>query len=231
MLKYCLIKNLLQGNKTDFIAHVSSPENKNLDDVINAMIGEGSGLTRPQAMAYFEKLTQTIVQFVSEGHSVRTPLFCARPTITGLFHNKEDYFDVNQHEVKIRMSAGNRFRKLSSTIPLEKVEVNSQLPHINTFIDVASEQTNSLATAGSIAKIFGAKLKFDPTDLSQGVFFMSVNNPTMVSRAMTYSKITPKEVNFNIPKLESGEYILKVCAEARNKESLNSGKLNSFITI
>ena len=31
----------------------------NMNDVIDVMIADGIGLTRPQALAYFEKLTQT----------------------------------------------------------------------------------------------------------------------------------------------------------------------------
>jgi hypothetical protein len=90
MLKYALVENAMALDPSNCVAIVSSPESKNLDDVINFMVAEDTGLTRPQAMAYFEKLTQTILYFVGQGHSVATPLLRVRPTISGVLNNKSD---------------------------------------------------------------------------------------------------------------------------------------------
>ena len=83
MLKYCLSENSLTNEVTSYLAQVYCQENKKLDDIISYMIAEDTGLTRPQAMAYFEKLTQAVLHFAGEGHSISTPLFQVRPTITG----------------------------------------------------------------------------------------------------------------------------------------------------
>lgn len=231
MLKYCLVENLMTNKTAKFIAHVSSLEDKNLDDVIDFMLAEGSGLTRPLALAYFEKLTQTILHFMDEGHSVTTPLFRVRPTITGPFDSKEDKFDANRHEIKVRMTAGLRLRKSSYNTHLEKVEVTPQLPYVSSFYDASSEQKDTSATVGSIGIIVGKQLQFDPSDPSQGVFFVSVDHPQTAIRAKVYSKILPAEIHFNIPMLESGTYKIKVSAASRNEKSINSGVLKSIITI
>ena len=70
MLKYSLTENVLASNPNGCVAVVSGSETKDLNAVIDYMIAEGTGLTRPQAMAYFEKLTQTIEYFVGQGHRV-----------------------------------------------------------------------------------------------------------------------------------------------------------------
>ena len=66
MLQYALVENVMTTAPHNCIAVVSSPEVKGLNDVIDCMIAEGTGLTRPQAMAYFEKLTQTIEYFLGK---------------------------------------------------------------------------------------------------------------------------------------------------------------------
>ena len=78
MLKYSLTENVLAPTPNGCIAAISGSETRTLDDVINYMIAEGTGLTRPQAMAYFDKLTQTIEYFVGQGHRVK-PVY---PVIT-----------------------------------------------------------------------------------------------------------------------------------------------------
>ena len=52
MINYMLVENSITAEKETCYAVVSSPGTKNLDDIITHMIEEGSGLTRPQAMAY-----------------------------------------------------------------------------------------------------------------------------------------------------------------------------------
>lgn len=230
MIKYLLMKNRLLNDPSKCVAYVSSPVSKDLNDVITMMIAEGTGLTRPQAMAYFEKLTQTVIYFLEEGHSVITPLFKVRPTITGLFDSKEDNFDATRHQIQIRTSTGLRLRKLPAGIEVQKVEANSQIPIINTFIDAASEQKNAMATPESIGVILGNQLKFNTADMTQGVFFVSVTNPMTVVRAMVYSKVTPKEVHFNIPELEPGDYTIKVAAESNDKKSINTGYMKVVVT-
>ena len=54
MLKYCLVDNRLAKDEKNFVAMVSSPVTMTLDKLIDEMISEGTGLTRPQALAYFE---------------------------------------------------------------------------------------------------------------------------------------------------------------------------------
>lgn len=231
MLKYLLMKNPLVNDSSMFVAMVNKTGIKNLNDIITLMIAEGTGLTRPQALAYFEKLTQTVLYYLEEGYRISTPLFNIRPSITGLFNSKEDNFDSSRHQIKIRTTSGLRLRKFPLDIQVEKVEVNQQLPLINTFIDAASGQRNSSATPGSIGQIYGKQLQFNPSDLSQGVFFVSISNPHIVIRAMVYAHIFPKEVSFNIPDLESGDYTIKVSAASKDGKLINTGVMKDIITI
>ena len=54
MIKYALAKNQLAKNKPNYVANVSCMDNTTFDDLLNIMVEEGSGITRPQAIAVME---------------------------------------------------------------------------------------------------------------------------------------------------------------------------------
>lgn len=230
MLNYCLVKNPLNSDRANYIAYVSSLDTKNLDDVIDYMVAEGSGLTRPQALAYFEKLTQTMLRFVGEGHTVTTPLFRIRPSITGVFESRIDSFDPSRHHVNIRTSAGVRLRAFSENIKLKKTTVKSQDPVLNTFFDSETETNNKKATVGGIAVLHGKRLRFDPKDNQQGIFFSPVGSPKKEIRASSYSGVKPSEVYFLLPSLEQGAYFVIAKTKTKNSKFINIGKLSDPIT-
>ncbi|MDR0815107.1 MAG: DUF4469 domain-containing protein [Bacteroidales bacterium] len=231
MLKYALVENAMAVDPNSCVAIVSSPERKNLDDVINFMIAEGTGLTRPQALAYFEKLTQTVLYFVGEGHSVITPLVRVRPTVSGIFTDKRDNFDSSRHQVNIRSTSGFRLRDLETHIKLEKVNVATQIPVPEIFTDALTGEDNFWATSGGLGVLKGQLLKFDPEDVQQGVFFVPVNNPAVEIRAGVYSGIKPSEVHFQVPTLESGEYSVIVKSIPKTGKGLKRGELETVVNV
>jgi hypothetical protein len=62
MLKYFLISSALSTEKGSCYDSVTTVENLQMEDIINQMIEEGSGLTRPQAIAYYEKFSEVILK-------------------------------------------------------------------------------------------------------------------------------------------------------------------------
>ena len=177
MLKYVLVENGMTTEPYNCVAAVSSPEVKDLNDVIDFMIAEGTGLTRPQAMAYFEKLTQTVEYFVGQGHRVVTPLLRVKPSISGIFNDKKDFFDASRHRINIRTSSGQRLIELPTKIKMEKVEAASQAPVPQVFIDGSSQEINTSASPGGIGVLKGSLMKFDPSDSALGIFFIPAENP------------------------------------------------------
>jgi hypothetical protein len=231
MLKYVLVENAMAIDPSNCVAIVSSPESKSLDDVINFMVAEGTGLTRPQAMAYFEKLTQTVLYFVGQGHSVVTPLLRVRPTISGVFNNKSDSFDASRHHVNIRARAGSRLRDLETHIKLEKVKASTQTPIPDTFTDVLSGESNLYATPGGIGVLKGQLLKFDIEDVQQGIFFVPVNDPAAEIRVDACSGIKPSEIHFQIPALEAGDYSLVVKSIPKTGKNILKGELETILNV
>lgn len=218
MLKYCLVDNRLAKDEKNFVAMVSSPVTMTLDKLIDEMISEGTGLTRPQALAYFEKLMQATISFLDKGYCVSTPFFVARPTIKGVFNSAKEQFDPEKHQINISFRSGKKLQKSAAAFYLEKVDLNIYQPILYDYFDAATLTKNSIAIPGGIGTLEGKHLFFDREDLSLGVFFIPVNNPEVNIRAMIYSRLFPSELSFVIPSLEPGEYRVMVKTTYKNKD-------------
>jgi len=121
MIKYALRKNQLATNgEPSFVAHVRCMASKTIDDLVTKMVEEGTGLTRPQALAYFEKLTQIVINFLEDGCAVNTPLFRVRPSIKGVFTKFNDTFDPSKQKLNYSMTGGTRMEPVLANIIVEK---------------------------------------------------------------------------------------------------------------
>jgi hypothetical protein len=231
MIKYQLVESGLATEAGACHAIVSVSNTRNLDQIINHMISEGTGLTKPQALAYFEKLSQSILYFIELGFCVSTPLFKVRPTINGKFANKEDLYDPNRHQLNFRITPGLRFRSVKTDVKIEKSENSSQSPAPTAFIDVNTDGRNETVSPGSMAMLKGNRLRFDKEDANQGIFFASLDNPDTVVRSAQYAEINPSKVLFLIPALEPGEYKILIKKNSDNGKTLLSGELGTTVTV
>jgi len=231
MINYVLVENALAPNPNGYVAMVSNSETKDLNAVIDFMIAEGTGLTRPQALAYFEKLVQTIEYFVGQGHRVVTPLVRVKPTISGVFANSDDYFDSSRHKINIRTSSGQRLLDFATKIKLEKVEAMSQNPVIRSFIDGVYKIVNEIAVSDGYATIKGKQLKFDEGDNRLGVFFVPENDLSSEIPMSGYLEIMPSKLHFKIPVLMAGKYKVVVKTLARNGIIVLQGELKNRIEV
>jgi len=195
------------------------------------MIAEGTGLTRPQALAYFEKLTQTIEYFLRQGHRVTTPLVRVKPTISGVFNGPDDFFDASRHTINIRTSSGLRLLDLATKIKMEKVEAAPQIPVLRTFTDGVNKKINASAVSDGYGTINGRSLKFDPSDSRLGVFFLPKNDPTTEIPMSGYLEIRPSKLHFKIPVLTAGVYKVIVRTLSRNGSILLQGELKVGILV
>lgn len=231
MLKFCLVENPMAKDEKNFVAVVSSIKTVGLEELLQDMVDEGTGLTRPQALAYFEKMTQLTKRYLEKGFFVTTPLFRYRTSITGTFDTKLDFFDATKHTLKISSTAGPRIRQLSTVPPLTKVSVSKTSPEIIMFTDSITDECNSIATPGEMAMIEGTNLKFDKKDLKQGIFFVPVADPTTEYRASGYSGIKPSVFHLRVPELEEGDYKVVIRANTPNDKEMVDGTLDAVISI
>jgi len=231
MIYYSLIKNTMNRNETEFIANVKQSEETGREEILDYMTAEGSGLTRPQALAYFEKLMQAIEFFIEMRGGLNLPMFRIRTTITGVFRNEDDTFDPDRHQINIRILPGVRLNKLQSRLKVKK-EIRPELtPSPKTLIDFITNAKNERVSPGNSAMLKGKYLKLDPEDSKQGIFFIPENDPVTKFRVHFYIEIKPAKIHFVIPSLPAGNYKVIVQAVMRRHKSIRTGVLYSTITV
>jgi hypothetical protein len=225
MIRYALTQNGMNPDADEFIAVVTNSQKINIHDIIDFMVAEGTGLTRPQALAYFEKLEQTIKYFIKEGATINTSLFKTRTTISGVFQNERDVFNPSRHQVHVRMSAGSHLNQLESRLSVRKVSRPAHIPQPMIFLDMPTQSENERIIPGNIAYITGYNLKLNPEDVQQGVFFLPIDRPKEEIRVEVYYKVKPSELMFQVPSLSFGNYTVKVKAIMKNHKSVRKGEL------
>ncbi len=71
-LKFALFKNRLVKDTNAYRAIVQEQKSIDLAQLIDEMVAEGTGLTRPQALAYCEKLFSLCEHYVLQGYRAKT---------------------------------------------------------------------------------------------------------------------------------------------------------------
>ena len=231
MVKYALKENTLGEDSKGCLAIVSALGVATLEDVTGHMIAEGTGLTRPQAMAYFEKLSQSVEYFIGLGFTVSTPLFRTRTTISGTFENKYDSFDSARHQINVKTISGVRMNKLEKGLSAVKTKLNRLSPSPEIFTDAGTVTDNGRITPAGVAVLRGSLLKFDPKDGEQGIFFVAADNPAEEIRVENYTTIRSNEVNFQIPALEPKDYILVVKSSYYGWSTVRKGELDGTLSV
>lgn len=230
MLKYCLIKSPMTKDEQHFVAQSTSAKTVYLEEIIKDMVDEGTGLTRPQALAYFEKITELTKKYLEQGYFVSTPLFRFRTSISGKFDNKQDHFDASRHAINITSTPGTRIKDIKSFPIPNKISADETPPNILHFIDSITEERDSTGTSDDLAMIYGKNLKFDKKDIKQGVFFISVENPKNEFRSFKYQIINPGSIVFRTPELAKGPYKVAVRIKTPNSKKLVTDIHSKIIT-
>jgi hypothetical protein len=231
MINYSLTENTMNPDKKEYIAKVAQIRKTDLDTIIDFMVAEGTGLTRPQALAYHEKLMQVYEYFIVERGSLTTPFFRIQTTMSGIFDNMDDFYESKRHQLNFRLSPGPRLNHLKSKMKVKKVSREELTPNPSLLIDMTGNSINGQISSGNIAKLKGRRLKFDPKDSLQGIFFISREDPNVRIRVNSYSVILPAEIHFLIPQLTAGKYTIEIKAIMRNHVSVRTGVLRSNIVV
>lgn len=147
--------------------------------------------------------------FLKSGHRIQTPLLTITPTVAGVFTNEQDTFDRERHGINLNVQLSDDLQAVVRMITPQKIEADKNAPVITQVYDVASDRKDEILTVGQPVKVIGQRLKLDPTDPQQGVFFVSGNSKE--TRGEVYSDNLPKKLTVTVPaKLGTGNYTIKV---------------------
>jgi hypothetical protein len=154
----------MHPNANNFMAVSSNTQRYTLDDVFDRMVEVGSTITKADALAVFEEISQHIITIVEEGNAVTTPLVNVSSSVKGTFEDKDERFNPNKHRVRITIAAGKRLANTAADIHPQKVSGTKRRPEVRYVKDIHSDTTNATLTPTGPAHITGSLLKFDAED-------------------------------------------------------------------
>ncbi|WP_321281812.1 DNA-binding domain-containing protein [Marinifilum fragile] len=230
MLDYYLYLNSLTEAPNDCVAKPAPIRVLTREDLIKECCKEGTGITPYEAEGLFKRLETVITESLENGYSINTPLVNISPSITGVFDDFNDSFDGNRHKLRFKATPGVLLKKSAENTRLQKIDRKKSEIDIYSFVDHNLEKETNLIKSGNLAEIKGKKLKLDPTDDNQGIFFVAEDGTE--HRVSVYAKNTDGTQVFQIPDgLEAGDYELVIRNIPNNSKKLYSGSFDKKLTV
>jgi hypothetical protein len=229
-IKYYLVDNPMTEDPDDCRAQVTSYESVSENDIFELMTRKGSGITTAEAKANYQEIIEAHEYFLKMGYGINTEFLKARPTIQGVFTDKNDSFNASRHQIKFRVRFGKRYNETAANVKTELVEALKNVPLLIDFRDISSDTVNETLTPGGVGHLLGARMKYDETDEKQGIYFIAANSTaTRVSKIIT---MKPSEIVFLIPQdLVAGEYTLEVRAVPKGNKEMKKGALEDKLVV
>ncbi len=230
-IRYSLIENKLTADPNDLRGRVQHAATVTIQDVIQKIARPGSTVTVAEALAFWEELSQAIVNEVQAGNRFNSDLFSVSLGLEGTFDAPTDPFDPLRHALRIRTSPGVRLRKAERDLRVEQVRADPTLPILEDVEDFTTDARNDQLTPGGTARLTGDKLKFDPTDPEQGLFLVATNGTTTKIAKVKTNK--PSEQLFVVPATVAAGagYRLEVRAKNPGSTNLRVGALGTVVRV
>lgn len=230
-INYVLLENNLTSDPDDHMAMVQPTGTAELDDIIERMIEMGSTVVKADILSVLENYHSTIENMVLEGMNVNTPGANYKVSIRGVFDGQSDSFDPQRHQVRAAVSPGRRFRSaIEERAQPVKQEPVKPKPNPLEYIDLNSDTRNSVLTPAGMGQVVGHRLKFDPEDDAQGIFFVA--DDSTETKAAVVGRNKPADLMFMVPgDLDAGEYTLEVRAAVYGSDDVRVGALDEPLTV
>ena len=136
-----------------------------------------------------------------------------------------------QQELAACKEEAERLRRAMEYVEVQKQESSDRSqPRPLNYTDLNSGEVNSVLTPGGMGRVTGYRLKFDPTDPEQGIFFMPAGESTS-GQAAVIAKNGPSELIFLVPAtLTKDDYTLEIRSTMGNG-TVRTGVLADTLTV
>lgn len=213
VLKGWLIDNSVTAdNKTDKILLLDSAGSLTLDDVLEEMQKQDTGL-RPETLHHSVTLyNRVLTDLILNGYSVNTGLFRAVPQLTGVIEG--GVWNKEKNSIYVSLTQDKVLREAIAQTTVEILGEKSNIMYILETEDKKTGLKDGSATAGRNFFVRGAMLKVVGDDESVGV--------TLTNAAKSVTKLTDDLITINNPSsltlllpadLAEGEYTLTVTTQ------------------
>ena len=216
VLKGWLIDNsVTTDNKTDKILLLHSTGSLDLDDVLEEMQKQDTGL-RPEPLRHSVTLyNRVLTDLILNGYSVNTGLFRAVAQLTGVIEG--GVWNKEKNSIYVSFTQDKALREAIAQTAVEILGEKSNIMYILETEDKKTGLKDGSATAGRNFFVCGAMLKVVGDDESVGV---TLTNEAKAVTKLTDDLITinnPSSLTFLLPAdLAEGEYTLTVMTQFAN---------------
>jgi DNA-binding domain/Domain of unknown function (DUF4469) with IG-like fold len=207
-IKYYLQNNPVTPDPNDCLARVLTHQTLKVEQVVKEMLRRGSTATEADCEAVLRLFFEVVSDEIAEGNNIILPLVNIRPAVNGVFKGATDSFDPSRHIKKATFSAGTMITKKVIAAKVEKIVQPISIPTLIEYTDINSGTTNSIVTPGGIGQIMGEELKYNPTNASEGIFFIAADGTA--TKVSIVARRTLGRLIFSIPTLAIGNYHLEV---------------------
>jgi len=229
-IKYYLIDNQMTEDPNDYRAQVAGYETVSEDEIFDYITRKGSAITTAEVMANYREIIEAHEHFLKQGYGINTEFIKVRPAIQGVFKDKEDVFDPARHQIKFRVKLGKYYNEAAQNVKTEKVSPVNNAPLPEELIDIKSGTVNEILTPDEPATLKGQRMKFDPEDADQGIFFIAADDTeTRVTKIISEKT---SEIIFMVPAgLAAGNYTLEVRVLPKGNKEVKKGMLTKKLTV
>ena len=225
-ISYVLHKSYLEADPSEYRASVDHTGKATHEDVIQRVLEGNPTVSEAGLLAVLKEYVQGVINLLLQGYTVCTPIGYLRLSIKGGFESNTDTFDPSRHTLEINIYANPELRRaVQENAELQKVESQKPRPNLTGFTNINTDDPDSVITPGGMGQLTGHRLKFDPADPQQGIFFINGSE----NRVEIVGKNTGTELMFLIPSLDNGEYALEV--RSTFGKELRSGRLDALLTV
>jgi len=208
------MKNNLGTSENPYYALASWSGIVESDDFLNRMAQARTTLSKTDILAVFQLAREELVRLLAEGNYVKTPLGAALPVASGSFRTRDDSFLPKKrgsgHTLRIdfRLDPGLEAAALAKIRYVRDRKPERRAPLLTLASSVKTGSSGQVE-AGGLIRIVGARLKFDPAQPEQGLYF---RGPTRTeTRAPVYAYVRPSSLVALVPPdLPEGSYELIV---------------------
>lgn len=230
-IQYFLVPNYLTADPNDQYARVSPRNVLNSNDIIDRCLKRGTTLTRTDLTAASNLFMEEAAAAVAEGNNVNLGLVNMKPSINGVFTSKSDSYDASRHTKRAAVSMGTYLAKAMMDASSEKIQEPAASPFLLEYTDSNSGANNSTVTPGGIGNIMGADLKFDTSNVAEGIFFVPAGGGAD-TKAVVISIRTEGQLMFLVPAgLAAGTYRLEVRRAYTAAKTIRTGELAEVLSV
>ncbi len=231
MIKYRVIASKLSANPDGYVGRVTSRRAVDIEEIAAEVARLGTTVSEPDVLNVLNHYQDVVARMLLKGETVNTPAVRYRVSIQGTFVNQADSFDSTRHRLVVRLSAGRLLRKALRDARLDKYLGDMLVPKPVCYIDTSSGAQNGVVTPREQGRLIGEHLRFDPADVSQGIFFLTESGAE--TRVASVGLNRPGHLMFIVPELAAGRYRLEVRGPFNGNEGqeVRAGRLDAVLTV